>query len=497
MKNNIYNKEELKEIINTAINVLTNPVKSTLGPYGKTVIINKNNNYYPTKDGVSVAKSIKADDIAVNLIISLIKDIAEKTNKEVGDGTSTSLVLAQAILNEIYKSEQLHNLQLSKQLHKDLEDILNYIDLEKIEIGDKYSIYDVALISANGNKEIASFVEQAYKNVDKNGIIDIQESPTGSSYIEQLSGYTLTSGAVSENFIDETKQRFVSDNAMCMVIDGKLLDIKSITSLLEYVLRINKDLLIIAEDFGEDVLKILERNNYKNNIKFIPVKIPGIRHEKKELLKDISTYINTDMLSSINSKNTLGDVDKIIITRHTTTIQKENNNGLKRIEQLNTLLNEHIDNYKKEKVRERIKILEGFLSTIYVGGKSDMEIKELIDRVEDAVNAAKAALKEGILPGRGIALRDIANKYYEGNPFIYNILHAPYNAIYENAEIKPLHSLPKNKAIDIETGKVINVLDELIIDPALVTKTALKNAFAIVSILLTTNTLIIDDTWIN
>ena len=121
----------------------------------------------------------------------------------------------------------------------------------------------------------------------------------------------------------------------------------------------------------------------------------------------------------------------------------------------------------------------------------------LIDRVEDAVNAAKAALKEGILPGRGIALRDIANTYYEENTFIYNILHAPYNAIYENAEIKPLHSLPKNKAIDIETGKVINVLDELIIDPTLVTKTALKNAFAIVSILLTTDTLIIDDTWIN
>lgn len=494
MNNEIIKDDKLYDVMRTAMNTLANAVKVTLGPKGKNVIIFKDSKYYTTKDGVSVAKAVYSTDQAVDIIMTLIKEIAIKTNKEVGDGTTTAITLAQAALKEalVQLSSGRSSIDIQRELSTTINEIYQYLDEMATPITIDNSLYNVALISANGNKEIASYVFEAYKEAGVHGIIDIRESANNESSITKISGYTFDRGVASENFINDNDQKLILEKAEILLIDGKLLNLKTVTNVLEQSLMSDKSLVIIAEDFGEDVLKILERNNYTNLNKFIPVKIPGVRFEKKELLKDLAVYLGIDLFSSINSTNIIGSTDTIIIDRKNTTIQKSDNQSDLRIKQLTKQIENETDQYKIQKIKERIDMLSGHLSIIHVGGFSDLGRDELIDRVEDAVNAAKSALDGGIVPGAGVALKDIALAHYSNNELISNILLSPYFQILENADTNMRMDTEVGSGVDYNTGELINVKEHNIIDPVKVTKEALKNAFAVVSMLISTNVLILD-----
>ena len=495
--------DEAKNKVITGVDKLARAVKSTLGASGKCVIYeDARGRPVITKDGVTVAESVVLLDPVENIGATLIKEAAKNTVKEAGDGTTTATVLAEALLKEATKSKvsvrdtKLGIASYAKQINKYLDDSAIPVEGEMLK--------DVAAISCNNDLELGSIISEAYTKVGKSGVVLMEESETEQTYVEIVDGVQLESGLKSQHLItDKDKQRTVLEKPLVLIVASEIPNIRKIQPILEYVIKSKRSLLIVAE-VSTQVSSTLLMNKVKGNIKVNYIDPPGFGPTKQSTLEDLAFLTGAtimdenlgDDLDLINP-DCLGEVQKAV-TDDKTTVLTTMDLGLdlkERIEDVQKSIKKEKNQFIKRRLEQRLAMLSGSVGLVKVGADSKVEIKEKKDRIEDAIYAVKAALKEGIVPGGGVALLDaVKSTVYsvEGEKILAKALLAPFKTILENAgldEVDPL-KLKKGWGIDVTCGCERKMIDSGIIDPVLVTKSALKNAISVVSTIISADCVI-------
>lgn len=518
--------EEARHKIQEGINVVANAVKVTLGPKGRNVILDQEYGQpHITKDGVSVAKEIELKDKYQNVGAKLIKSVANKTVNDVGDATTTSTILTQAIINEGLKNvtSGANPLDLKKGIDIAVNKVVEYIKEQSIPVNNK--IAQVATISANNDEIIGNLIADAVNQIGTDGIITIEEAMGTETYIQVNEGIQFNTGFLSPYFItDRDKSTCVLENPYILLYDSKITDLKIFYNILEMIMSQKKSILIIANDYDSEVLDTLVLNKIKANFKICAVKTPRLK--KVELHEDISAVTGAVIINDTFDTcliNHLGIAEKIIIDKHNTTII--NGHGLN--------LKEHLEYLKEHNEEERCSKLKGGIATIYVGANSEVELKEKKDRVEDAVCATKAAIEEGIVPGGGSiyirALNFLQNFKGEnedvntGINIIKNALTYPIKQICSNAgvsgnviinkimnrEQQPIKHVVyigndqqggyicdpemQNYGYNVKTNEFGDLIEMGVIDPAKAVRVALENAASVAGLFLTTECVIVDD----
>jgi len=496
--------DDARNKIFQGIEKLTKAVSSTLGADGRCVIMEDDRgNPLITKDGVTVADSIILLDPVENMGAKLLKEAARKTVREAGDGTTTATVLAHAILTEAYKVIKSENpRELKKGINLAVEKVVRYLEQNSLKIkGDK--IKQVATISANNDLVLGNIIAEAFHMVDETGVVIMEINDEPETTIEKVDGIQYEQGFSSSYFINN-KERQVSelDNPLVLMIESPVDNIRKIQNVLEHVIKNNKALLIIG-DIDEKVLNALAMNNVKGNIKISVIPAPMHGVNRKETFDDlamltgsviVSERLGDDMIDV--DLEVLGSCKKSITSNIDTIIQ---------IESLPDEVEEVIKGIKKSikstnnsnkivSLEKRLARLSAKVATIKVGANSEVELKEKKDRVEDAICATKAAIKEGIVPGGGIALLNASQNISPksiGEEVLLNAIKAPYETILQNAGInQELVPVTKGKGLDVVTGKTVNMVKSGIIDPLLVTKSALRNAASVATTILSTDCVI-------
>ena len=496
--------EDARRKIQEGINVVANAVKVTLGPKGRNVILDQEYGQpHITKDGVSVAKEIELKDRYQNVGVKLIKSVASKTVNDVGDATTTSTVLTQAIINEGLKNVTAgaNPMDLKRGIDMAVSEVVDYIKELSIPVEDK--IAQVATISANNDEEIGNLIADAVSKVGRDGIITIEEAKGTETYIQVNEGIQFNTGFLSPYFItDRDKSTCVLENPRVLVYDSKINNLKDFYGVLEQVMSRKESILIVAADYDSEVLDTLVLNKIKAGFKICAVKAP--RLNKTELLEDISVITNAfclnDLMGGIGM-NHLGGSEKIIVDKHTTTII--NGNG--------TNLANHIEYLLQHGQEERAAKLQGGIATLYVGANSEVELVEKKDRIEDALCATKAAIEEGIVPGGGSVYVRAAKKIESLSSNIPDI-QTGINII-KNALLYPIKQICSNAGVsgDVVAKEILNpyattnygynAKDEFygdmvelgIIDPAKAVRVALENSASVAGLFLTTECVIVDD----
>jgi len=493
--------KDAKDQIFEGINKLTKAVSSTLGASGKCVILEDDQGKpIITKDGVTVANSIVLLDAVENMGATLIKEAARKTVEEAGDGTTTAIVLAKAILEEASEKE-INTRQLKEGINSAVKKVIKYLEDISIEVtGDM--IDQVATISSNNDYELGKLIGGAFKKVDKTGIVIMEESKDLTSSVEIIDGMQYDKPLKSLHFAtDKTKGVAELKNPLVLVVESKIENIRKIQSILEHVIKTNESLFIIA-DVEPQVLAALAMNKMKGNIKTCIVDAPTYGFAKKEKLNDLAlmtgaTVINEDLgddMDLIHPQH-LGRAKKIICNKDNTLIQVEETPDavkvlIEEIQRKQAI--EKIPGYKLAH-EKRLALLAAKVAVVKVGANSEIELKEKSDRVEDAICATKAAIKEGIVPGGGIALLNAATNIEKENKaeeILARAIVSPYKIILENAGLEPIIPKKDGFGIDVVTGNMVNMIDSGIIDPLLVTKSALVNAASVASTILSTDCII-------
>jgi len=517
----LYNDEARKELIE-GVNTLANAVKVTLGPCGRNVILEREyGTQVVTKDGVTVAKDIFINDPIKRIGCQVMKDVAIKTNDEAGDGTTTSIVLAQKILelSTEYISKGCHPVRLSNGIKEASKYVLDYLKSKSIKInGDLNYIQKVATLSANGNNLIGDLICEALSKVTQDGVITVENSKTTETYIDVVNGMQLDKGYLSPYFMDSAESdKCELDNPLILITNGKLYTTKEAIGLLEYVNSRNRSLLIIADDVNGELLQSLIINKLKGILRVCVVKSPGYG-DHSEILRDIAAITNGVFIdynanmkvSDVISDANLGTCDKVTIYRDRTVIVGGQKNPMlieERLTSIDRELKTTNSTYMKDKLVERRGNLKGGIGVIYVGANSEIEQKELRDRVDDALAATKAALIDGIIPGGGISLIKGGEYLINNKPSVtdkdldaaYNVMFmvcaSPFEAMCDNAGLDPKEIIKlinestslEDPVYNIITGEIVNYLDGGIIDPTKVTVTALSSAVSIASTLLSTD----------
>ena len=518
--------EEARHKIQEGINIVANAVKVTLGPKGRNVILDQEYGQpHITKDGVSVAKEIELKDKYQNVGVKLIKSVANKTVNDVGDATTTSTVLTQAIINEGLKNvtSGANPLDLKKGIDAAVNKVVEYIKECATPVDNK--IAQVATISANNDEIIGNLIADAVNQIGTDGIITIEEAMGTETYIQVNEGIQFNTGFLSPYFItDRDKSTCVLENPYVLLYDSEITDLKIFYNVLETIMSQKKSILIIANDYDSEVLDTLVLNKIKANFKICAVKTPRLK--KIELHEDISAVTGATIINDTFNTcliSSLGVAEKIIIDKHNTTII--NGHGLN--------LKEHLEYLKEHNEEERYSKLKGGIATIYVGANSEVELKEKKDRVEDAVCATKAAIEEGIVPGGGSvyikAVDQLNNLIYTNsdiNTGVNIIRHAlcyPIKQICSNAGIsgnviidkimnrerQPIKHLVyigndqqgvyipnpemQNYGYNVKTNEFGDLIEMGVIDPAKAVRVALENAASVAGLFLTTECVIIDD----
>jgi len=493
--------QDAKDQIFEGINKLTKAVSSTLGASGKCVILEDDQGKpIITKDGVTVANSIVLFDAVENMGATLIKEAARKTVEEAGDGTTTATILAQAILQEADKKE-INTRQLKEGINSAVKKVVDYLESIKIEVtGDM--IDQVATISSNNDSELGKLIGGAFKSVDKTGVVIMEESQDLISSVDIIDGIQFDRPLKSLHFAtDQNKGTAELKNPLVLVVESKIENIRKIQGVLEYVIKNNKPLFIIA-DVEPQVLAALAMNKMKGNIKVCIVDAPIHGFTRKEKLNDLAlmtgaTVINEDLGDDMDliDPTHLGKAKKIISNKENTIIQVEETpevvkNLIEEIQAKQAV--EKVPAYKVAHER-RLALLAAKVAVVKVGANSEIELKEKSDRVEDAICATKAAIKEGIVPGGGIALLNAAEHIEEisdAERILTRAIISPYKIILENAGLKPKMPKKHGFGIDVVTGNMVNMIDNGIIDPLLVTKSALLNAASVATTILSTDCII-------
>jgi len=486
----------------TGITKLTQAVSSTLGASGKCVILEDfMGRPMITKDGVTVANSVNLHDPVENIGATLIKEAARKTVSEAGDGTTTATVLAHSILEQAkdYKSSLR---DIKNDINKAYSQTVKYLDKVSIPVeGDM--IDQVASISSNNDTELGSIIGEAFKKVGKNGTVFMNSDGADETSVEVVSGSQINQGFANPNFVtDVTKQNVTLEKPLVLLVSSPITTVRKIQTVLEHAVQNNRSILIIGE-LEKQPMSALVMNKIKGNIKANVVAPPGFSFWKKDFLDDIAavtgaTHINEEYGDDIDliTPDMLGECEKAVSDNKSTVLKVTSipDAAKERIKAIEDQLNSDTPSLKTEKLQERLGVLSGNVAVITVGANSDVELKEKKDRVDDAIHATKAAVKEGIVPGGGIALLNAAQKLSgktEGEKIFIEAIKSPYKVILNNAGLDTTtQANKKGWGIDVVTGKQVSMIKAGIIDPVLVTKTALKNAVSVATTILSTDCVI-------
>jgi chaperonin GroEL len=495
--------DKAKDQILEGVDKLANAVKSTLGASGKCVIYEDAlGRPVITKDGVTVAESVVLMHPVENIGATLIKEAASNTVKEAGDGTTTATVLADSILKTAVK--ELENSEV-REIKKGILDggnkVAAYLDKVSIPVEGEM-LKQVAAISCNNDKELGDKIGKAFEKVGKSGVVLMEESETNETYVDFVEGVQFDSGLKSPHLItDKDKHTSVLDNPYVLIVSSTIPSIRKVQNVLEHVIKNKRSLLIVA-NLDQQPYATLLSNKVKGNIKVNIVDLPGFGPTKQDTLEDLATLtgakiINEELGDDLDliDPSVLGSVAKSVTDDKNTVLQIENPSSDldDRIEDVNAKIKKETNPFFIKKLEQRLSMLTGKVGIIYVGGDSKVELKEKKDRVEDAIHATKAAYKEGIVPGGGVALLNASlalSAKSKGEEVLFKAIKAPYETILENAGLNITYPQRKGKGIDVTSGKDVNMIKQGIIDPVLVTKSALKNAVSVVNTIISADCII-------
>ena len=496
--------QDAKSKIGAGVEKLAKAVKSTLGASGQCVIYEDARGVpVITKDGVTVAESVVLFDPVENMGATLIKEAAKNTVREAGDGTTTATVLAESILNNVNAVDFSKNSlrDIKNGVNSGLKKVNEYLDNVKIDVDDDM-LNNVAAISCNNDMELGSIIAEAYMSVGKDGVVLMEESETEETYVEVVDGVQFDCGLTSPHFVTNTdKQKAELENPLILICMSEIPNIRKIQGILEHVIKKNRALLIVAP-IAQQVKSALLMNKVKGNIKINIIDLPGFGQGKKETCEDLAILTGaTVMNEELGDDLDLIDVDCLGEAEYAatddkntviTTIDLENEIS-ERIDYVAKLVADEKNPFLKTKLEQRLSMLSGSVGIIKVGADSKVELKEKKDRVEDAIYATKAALKEGIVPGGGIALLNAAQKIPTdsvGEKLLLKAIESPFKTIMFNAGLDPQTSVDEGMGIDVVTGAPVDMVEAGIIDPVLVTKSALKNAVSVVMTIVSTDCVI-------
>ena len=482
---------------------LAKAVKSTLGASGKCVIYEDARGLpVITKDGVTVAESVVLFDPVENMGATLIKEAARNTVREAGDGTTTATVLAESLLKEVNTCD-INIREVKDGIKSGLKKVNDYLNKISVKIeGDM--LESVSSISCNNDAELGKIIAEAYTKVGKDGVVLMEESPTEETYVEVVDGVQIDSGLTSPHFVtDKDKQVCELDNPLVLIVSSEIPNIRKIQKILEHVIKNKRPLLIVAP-VDQQVKAALCMNKVKGNIKVNIVDLPGFGPTKDDTVADLAFLVGAKVINEqLGDDLDLIDVD--CLGEAYTAITDDKNTVLTidtpedEMEERIASINKTIDKWEKnpfiqKKHRQRLAMLSGSVGMVKVGADSKVELKEKKDRIEDAIYATKAALKEGIVPGGGIALLNASQEITAdavGEEILLKAIQAPFHTILANAGLEQTEQRPtKGLGVDVVTGESVDMIKSGIIDPVLVTKSALKNAVSVVTTIISADCVI-------
>ncbi len=514
---------EAREGLKRGVDALANAVKVTLGPKGRNVIIDKSfGGPQITKDGVTVAKEVELEDAHENMGAQLVKQVASKTNDLAGDGTTTATVLAQAIVREGLKNVTAgaNPMDMKHGIDKATAKVVEELEKQAIEVGDDVEkIKQVATISANNDETVGELIAEAFSKVGKEGVITVEESKGTDTYVDVVEGMQFDRGYLSPYFITDPEKMIAQlDRPYILITDKKISTMKDLLPVLEQVAQSGRPLLIIAEDVDGEALATLVVNKLRGTLKVAAVKAPGFGDRRKAMLEDIAILTGGTVVTEergFKLENTtidmLGQAERVTIDKDNTTIVggAGNEDDIKaRVKQIKAQIEQTTSDYDREKLQERLAKLAGGVAVLYVGAPSEVELKEKKDRVEDALNATRAAVEEGIVAGGGVALLR-AQKALEGIKtenedektgvmIVYQALEEPLRQIVNNGGEEGSVVVAKVKSesgdfgYDVKNGEYTHMLKAGIIDPKKVTRIAIENAASVGGMILTTESALIE-----
>ena len=502
---------------------LANAVKVTLGPKGRNVVIDKKFGApQVTKDGVTVAKEVELEDRFENMGAQMVKEVASKTNDQAGDGTTTATVLAQAIINVGIKNVTAgaNPMDLKRGIDKAVAAVVSDLHNQSKQVGDDYSKIDqVGTVSANNDQYIGKLIADAMSKVGKDGVITVEEAKGTETEVKVVEGMQFDRGYISSYFMTNgDKMEAELKNAYILVTDKKISTMKDLLPVLEPIAREGRELLIIAEDVDGEALTTLVVNKLRGTLKIAAVKAPGFGDRRKEMLQDIAILTGATVISEERgytlenaTLDMLGKAEKVTITKDNTTIVGGVGDK-KAIDERTEFIRNQIEastsDYDKEKLKERLGKLSGGVAVLYVGATTEVEMKEKKDRVEDALNATRAAVEEGYLPGGGVAyiraasaLQDLTGDNEDettGIRIVAKAIEEPLRQIAANAGVEGSVIIQKIKeghddfGYNARTGEFVNMFEAGVIDPTKVSRVALENAASVAGMFLTTECGIVD-----
>ena len=516
---------EARQSLKKGLDTLADAVKVTLGPMGRNVLLQKGPGQpHITKDGVSVAKEIHLEDTFENMGAQLVKDVSQRTADAAGDGTTTATVLAQAIAEKGFEmvNSGTNPVFLKRGMDKAVEVVVSELEKQAVNVGDK--VEQIATISANGDTKIGKLIAEAFDKVGKDGVITVEESKGMETYMDVVDGMQFDKGYLSTHFVTNVeKMTAVLENPYILLYDGRISNMNDILNILEGVAQASKPLLIIADDVETEVLGTLVVNKLRGALNVCAVKAPAFGDRKKEIMRDIATVTGgTFITSEVGYKiedttfDMLGRAEKVVIGKDNTTIVNGNGSSediAERIKQIKVQIDNSTSDYDKEKLQERLAKLAGGVAVLYIGAGSEVELKEKKDRVDDALQATRAAIAEGVVEGGGIALLRTLKALenietddiweIDGIDVIGYALSAPITQILENAGQNPkdiieaLHTHwtvdgGENLGYNVLTEEFVDMFADGVIDPKKVTRTAIQNASSVVGMILTTECMVVD-----
>ena len=514
---------DARNLMKEGADALANAVKVTLGPKGRNVVIDKKFGApQVTKDGVTVAKEIELEDRFQNMGAQMVKEVASKTNDQAGDGTTTATVLAQSIINVGLKNVAAgaNPMDLKRGIDKAVAAVVADLKKQSQAVGDDYSkIEQVGTISANNDEKIGKLIADAMAKVKKDGVITVEEAKGTETEVKVVEGMQFDRGYISAYFMtNPDKMETVLEDPQILITDKKISTMKDLMPILEPIAREGRSLLIIAEDVDGEALTTLVVNKLRGTLKVAAVKAPGFGDRRKEMLQDIATLTGAIVVSEERgftlenaTPDMLGHAEKVVIDKENTTIVNGAGNKddiADRAGQIRKQISTTTSDYDREKLQERLGKLAGGVAVLYVGAASEVEMKEKKDRVEDALNATRAAVEEGIIPGGGVALvraecalADIKGENDDETTGIHIVARAieePIRIIAANAGKEGsviVQKVKEGKAdfgYNARTDKFENLLSTGVIDPTKVVRVALQNAASVAGMFLTTECALAD-----
>tara|TARA_R110000765_G_scaffold7199_1_gene23492 strand:- start:737 stop:2368 length:1632 start_codon:yes stop_codon:yes gene_type:complete len=520
---------EAREALKKGLDTLADAVKVTLGPAGRNVLLQKGpGSPHITKDGVSVAKEIHLKDTFENMGAQLVKEVSQRTADAAGDGTTTATVLAQSIAAEGFKyvNEGVNPIYLKRGMDKAVAVVVDELSKQSVNVGDK--IEQIATISANSDTNIGKLIAEAFDRVGKDGVITVEEAKGIETSMEVVDGMQFDKGFLSTHFTTNQEKMLAElENPYILTYDGRISNMNDMLSILEGCAQSSKPLLIIADDVEGEVLGTLVVNKLRGALNVCAVKAPAFGDRKKQIMQDIATVTGgTFITSEIGMKledvtmDMLGIAEKVIVGKDNTTIINGAGSAediAERITQIKTQMDDSTSDYEKEKMQERLAKLAGGVAVLYIGAGSEVEMKEKKDRVDDALQATRAAIQEGVVEGGGIALlrtvkaltkfldnTDLSPEEEDGVDVIAAALKSPITQILLNAGQNPsdiITSLHTHWSVEggdslgynARTEEFVDMFADGVIDPKKVTRAAIQNASSVVGMILTTECMVVDE----